>query len=151
MLAPASLRWFRRVRFSTLTMLGIVAAALIGGVVLMGQTIMAERAHREQATRTNAVLIALRDLARTTLNGETGQRGYFISLDRRYLAPYALAHSQYADNMARLRRLMGNDLTPQQRALLDQIETLDAAKFAEMDESVRLIQSGELLEARRKS
>ncbi|HEY6870309.1 MAG TPA: CHASE3 domain-containing protein, partial [Novosphingobium sp.] len=83
-------------RFSTLTLLGIVAAALIGGVVLMGQTIMAERAHRAQANRTNAVLIGLRDLARTAVNGETGQRGYFISLDRRYLAPYALARSHYA-------------------------------------------------------
>lgn len=150
MLAAATPRWFRRVRFSTLTMLGIVAAALIGGVVLMGQTIMAERAHRLQATRTNAVLIALRDLSRNALNGETGQRGYFISLDRRYLAPYAVAHAQYAGNMQRLRRLMGTDLSPRQRALLDQIEMLNAAKFAELDESVRLIRSGDLLEARRR-
>lgn len=150
MQVPVPPRWFRRVRFSTLSLLGIVAAALIGGVMLMGQTIIAERAHRAQATRTNAVLIALRDLARTTVNGETGQRGYFISLDRRYLAPYALAHSQYAGDMQRLRRLMGPDLSQRQRDLLDQIETLDAAKFAEMDESVRLIRAGDLLEARRR-
>lgn len=150
MQVSASPHWLRRARFPTLTLLGVVAAALIGAVVLMGQAIMAERAHRQQATRTNAVLIGLRDLTRTAVNGETGQRGYFISLDRRYLAPYALAHSHYAGNMARLRQLMGDDLSPRQRALLDQIETLNAAKFAEMDESVRLIRSGELLEARRR-
>ena len=142
--------WFRRARFPALTLLGVVAAALIGAVVLMGQTIIAERAHREQATRTNAVLIALRDLSRTAVNGETGQRGYFISLDRRYLAPFAVARSQYAANMARVRQLMGDHLSPRQSTLLDQIETLNIAKFAELDESVRLIRSGDLLEARRR-
>lgn len=131
-------------------LLGFVAAALIGGVLLVWQTIATERAQREQATRTNAVLLALRDVSRTAVNAESGHRGYFITLDRRYLAPYLAAREQYRGKMANLRRLIGPQLTADQRELLDQIEMLTEAKFAELDESVSAIQSGALLDARRR-
>ena len=143
-------RWRRGPGFSTLLLLGFVSAALIGGVVLTWQTVMSERHQREQAARTNAVLMALRDISRTAVNGETGQRGYMITLDRRYLAPYMVARQQYRSNIARLRALMGNTLSPRQTVLLGQIDRLNAAKFAELDESVRLIRAGALLEARRR-
>ncbi|MBC2653194.1 CHASE3 domain-containing protein [Novosphingobium flavum] len=150
MLARPLLRWRRGPGLATLALLAFIAAALIGAVGLMAQTIMAERHQREQAARTNAVLMALRDVSRTAVNGETGQRGYLITLDRRYLAPYLVARRQYRANIARLHRLMGPDPTPHQRALLGEIEALNAGKFAELDESVALIGAGELLEARRR-
>ncbi|MBC2669936.1 CHASE3 domain-containing protein [Novosphingobium piscinae] len=143
-------RWRRGPGFSTLLLLGFVAAALIGGVTVVWQTVRAERQQREQATRTNAVLMALRDISRTAVNGETGQRGYLITLDRRYLAPYLVAREQYRGNLARLRKLMGPELTPRQRALLGEIETLSTDRFAELGESVTLIRGGDLLEARRR-
>lgn len=143
-------RWRRGPGLSTLLLLGLVAAALIGGVTLMWQTILSERSQREQATRTNAVLMALRDISRTAVNAETGQRGYLISLDRRYLAPYVVARQQYRGNLVRLRTLMTPDLSPRQADLLGQIDSLNAAKFAELDESVALIRAGNLLEARRR-
>ena len=88
-------RWNRGPRLPSLLLLGFVAAALIGNVVLMWQTISAERTQREQANRTNSVLLALRDVSRTAVNAETGQRGYFITVDRRYLGPYIAAREQY--------------------------------------------------------
>lgn len=143
-------RWRQGPGLTTLLLLGLVAAALIGGVTLMWQTILSERSQREQATRTNAVLMALRDISRTAVNAETGQRGYMISLDRRYLAPYVVARQQYRGNLVRLRTLMTPDLSPRQADLLGQIDSLNAAKFAELDESVALIRAGNLLEARRR-
>ena len=136
-------------RLPTLLLLSVVAAALIGAVALMWHTIDAERAQRAQSTRTNAVLVAVRDIMRTATNAETGQRGYLITLDRRYLAPYVAAREQYRPNIARLRQLIGNEATPRQRDLLDEIETLNAAKFAELEDSVGLIATGNVLDARR--
>ncbi len=116
----------------------------------MWQTISAERSQRDQATRTNQVLLALRDISRTAVNGETGQRGYFITLDRRYLAPYIAANEQYRGNLARLRTQMGEPLSPNQAALLAEIERLNDAKFAELGDTVHTIESGNLIEARRR-
>lgn len=137
-------------RLATLVLLGIVAAALIGAIVLMGRTVAAERSQRAQAARTNAVIIAVRDIMRTAVNGETGQRGYFITLDRRYLAPYLVARDQFRPNLARLRELTRDGLTARQRDLLDEIETLNEARFAELADTVELIGAGNLLEARRR-
>jgi len=148
--APRVTLWRTALEWRSLLLLGVVAAALIGGIVLMWSTVNVERAQRAQATRTNAVLLALRDISRTATNGETGQRGYFITLDQRYLAPYLAAREQYRPAIARLRHLMREDATPRQRALLDQIDSLSQAKFAELDETVDEIGQGGLLEARRR-
>ena len=142
--------WRTALEWRSLALLGVVAAALIGGIVLMWSTVSVERAQRAQATRTNAVLLALRDISRTATNGETGQRGYFITLDQRYLAPYLAAREQYRPAIARLRELMGEDASPRQRALLDQIDSLSQAKFAELDETVDEVRQGGLMEARRR-
>lgn len=143
-------RWRTGPHLRTLLLLGLVAAAMIGAVVLMWQTIDAERSQRAQASRTNAVLLALHDLSRTMVNAETGQRGYFITLDRRYLSPYVMAREQYRPIIGRLHELSGEDLAPRQRELIGEIEHLSIAKFAEMDETVAAIRSGALLEARRR-
>ena len=143
-------RWSKGPHLRTLLLLGFVAAALIGGVGLMWQTISAERIQRAQASRTNAVLLALRDVNRTAVNGETGQRGYFITLDRRYLAPYLAAREQFRPDLDRLRILMGSNPNPRQRELLDEIERLNEARFAELDETVNELRAGGLIEARRR-
>ena len=143
-------RWNRGPRLPSLLLLGFVAAALIGNVVLMWQTISAERTQREQANRTNSVLLALRDVSRTAVNAETGQRGYFITVDRRYLGPYIAAREQYRAQLERVHTLMGDDISPRQRELLDEIDQLSDAKFAEMGDTVQEIQRGNLLEARRR-
>ena len=142
--------WSRGSRGSSALLLAFVAVALIGNVFLMWQTIAAERSQREQADRTNSVLMALRDISRTVTNAETGQRGYFITLDRRYLAPYIAAREQYRPNLARLRTLIGPDVSPRQRELIEEIDQLNEAKFAEMGETIADVQAGNLLEARRR-
>jgi len=147
---PARRWWRPGAGSSSLILLGLVAAALIGGILLMWQAIAAERYARAQAVHTNAVLLALRDVSRTAVNAETGQRGYFITLDRRYLSPYLAAREQYRPNLARLRRLLGDEITPRQHRLLDDIDRLTRAKFTELEASVANIQSGELLSARRR-
>ncbi|MBA3054235.1 MAG: histidine kinase [Sphingomonadales bacterium] len=143
-------RWSMGPRLPSLILLAIAAAALLGGVVLIWQTISAERSQREQAERTSAVLQALREVDRTAVEAETGQRGYFITLDQRYLAPYITAREQYRVNLAHLRRLMGANISPRQRELLGDIARLNEAKFAELAETVADIRDGDLIDVRRR-
>ena len=86
---------------------------------------------------------------RAALSGETGQRGYLITLDRRYLAPYLTGREQIEPSLDRIRGLLGEDATPRQTELVDQIDALARAKFDEMSGSVQLLEDGRLLDARR--
>lgn len=141
--APAMRR-----HWGTLATLGVVAAALISAIFLIYQTIEAERAQRAQVVRTNAILVELQNVSRSALNAETGQRGYVLTLDRRYLQPYNLGSAQYRPALERLRTLLGNETTPRQRELVDEIETLSGAKFAEIEQSLELVADGNLIGAR---
>jgi len=126
----------------------LVAVSLLGAVLLIFQTVEAERSAREQARRTSAVLAEIANINRAVLNGETGQRGYLITIDQRYLAPHRVAREQYRPALDRLRRLVETDGTPRQRELLDRVENLTTSKFGEMADSVALVDSGRVLDAR---
>ena len=137
-------------RWTNLALLSIIGFAMIAGMVLVFQTIAAERAEREQVRETNEILVELRSVGNAALNAETGQRGYLITLDRRYLEPYESGRQQYRQALDRLRRAVGPEAAPRQIQLLDRIENLTQVKFGEMDESVALLREGALLDARNK-
>lgn len=143
------LRQHLRLRPGALIALAVMALALVGGVALILSTIRAEQAHRAQAARSNELIVLLRDLARDTVNAETGQRGYFITLDRRYLAPYQAADLRTPQVLQRLKALAAQSDDPRQRGLVGRIEQLTTRKFAELRRSVALVEQGDLVEARR--
>ncbi len=129
--------------------LTIVALALIGGIAVILRTLAAEQAHRAQVVRSNEVLTVLRDVNRDAINAESGQRGYFITLDRGYLEPYELSRARYRAALTRLRALAEGSGNASQPGLARQIQALSEAKFAEVGASVALIAAGDLNEARR--
>ena len=137
-------------RSGNLIAFGLVAVSLIGAVLLIFQTVEAERTERAQARRTSEVLAELASINRAALNAETGQRGYLITLDERYLGPYRMAREQYAPALAHLRQLVEPAANDRQRELLDQVENLTTSKFGEISDSVALIDRGEVLEARKR-
>ncbi|MFN2099556.1 CHASE3 domain-containing protein [Altererythrobacter sp. MF3-039] len=126
-----------------------MALAMLGAIFLIFTTIEAERSEREQVALTNDVLIELRNVTRAAVNAETGQRGYMITLDRRYLDPYRMGNDQFGPSLERLRALIGANATQRQIVLLDEIEQLGNIKFAELEQTVELIEGGELMAARR--
>ncbi len=136
--------WLRAVRRPSLALFGLIAMALIGAMLLILNTIQAERSERDQVRRTNVVLQALNDIHRAAIDAETGQRGYFITLDRRYLAPYLAARERYRPALDRLKRATGTTATPRQQQLLDQVAMLGDAKFAELEETVGQLQSSDV-------
>lgn len=135
---------------SALALLALITVALIGGLLLVMSTIEAERAQRAQVQRTGEIMLELRNVERAAINAETAQRGYFITLDRRYLAPYEMGRQQYRPALDRLAANLADGATPRQKALRTDIEKLATAKFAEMAESVALIDRAELVTAQRR-
>lgn len=83
------------------------------------------------------------------LNGETGQRGYLLTLDRRYLSSYIAGRERIGPALERLTTSAGPGSTVRQRELIDEIDALTRAKFAEMKTSVELTGDGRMLDARR--
>jgi methyl-accepting chemotaxis protein len=63
-------------------------------------------------------------------DAETGQRGYIITGDSAFLAPYEQAVAAIPANLAELRRLIRDN--PEQLTRLSQIEALSQAKLAEL-------------------
>ena len=140
----------KRFKWGNVTLLALIALAMLGLIVVAFQTIESERAEREQVERTNDILLELRNVSSAAVNAETGQRGYLITLDRRYLESYLIGREQIDPSLRRLRTAMEDEeTTRRQTELVDQIETLATSKFAEMDESVRLLEDGRLIDARR--
>jgi len=140
----------KRFKWGNVTLLALIALAMLGLIVVAFQTIESERAEREQVERTNDILLELRNVSSAAVNAETGQRGYLITLDRRYLESYLIGREQIEPSLRRLRTAMEDEeTTRRQTELVDQIETLAASKFAEMDDSVQLLEDGRLIDARR--
>jgi len=139
-----------RLRVGAFLAFAAVALGLVGGVTIILRTVAAEQAQRAQADRAATVLDLLRDISRDATNAESAQRGYFITLDRRYLEPYDLARARYRSSLAKLRDLAVASGDPLQPRMVDEIAGLSEAKFAEMQESVALIAAAELNEARRR-
>ncbi|GAC1613030.1 MAG: hypothetical protein NVS3B27_10130 [Novosphingobium sp.] len=129
----------------SIALFAVVAAALFGSLALVFSTIEAEREERRQAEHTAQVLDALNTLVASTTDGETGQRGYFITSDQRYLAPYRSGRAMYRAALARLEHDLGDDLPRAQRDTLREIERLGDHKWRELDETIAQIARGDVV------
>src|SRR5687768_7513289 len=87
------------------TAAGLVLALLVLGLI----NILASRNAGQLATETAAaartyeIIIDLRGLLARTVDAETGQRGFVITGDERYLEPYTLARASIDAELAELR------------------------------------------------
>lgn len=142
-----STRWRDGPRILSLALLALVAITLLAAVALIFGTIQKERGHRAQVTRTTEVLRALSDISRAAIKGESGQRGYFITGDKRYLEPYLLGKEQVGPALARLDALMATGSTPHQRELHGEIKRLSRQKWNELTDTIAQVERGERIDA----
>ena len=90
-------------------------------------------AQMEQARQTRS---AVNQLVRQMLDAETGQRGYLLTGDPRYLEPYNTATGDIVQNLDALRRLFPTN--KDQPSDFDIMYNHVSRKLAEMDLSVRM-------------
>jgi signal transduction histidine kinase len=80
---------------------------------------------------------ALGEVLQLVSQAESGQRGYVLVGDTRYLAPYQEAVQRLPNSLAQLKDVFAT-ASPNVRADVSEIERLSRAKFAEMDETLQL-------------
>lgn len=136
-------------RWINAALVAVTALAMLLVVLLVIRTVDVEREQRRQAQQTSAILNELRDISAAALNAETGQRGYLLTLDRRYLAPFYNGRDRIGPSLRELRSLLEPRANLRQLALLDEVEVLSRSRFGELGRSVALVQNGDLIEARR--
>jgi len=93
----------------------------------------------ELVNRTLLIETKLLDMVSTIRNAESGQRGYLLTGDPKYLDIYHIAANAIAPTIADLKGTITD--AAQQKALAD-LEPLVARKFAELAETIRLYDTG---------
>ncbi len=131
--------------------LALAALVLIAGIWLILRTVAEERSQRLSAINGVQIANALDDLARDAVNAETGQRGYFITLDQRYLVPYRVANGRYRADIERLKSLYVSDTefhSPAEHDLVADVEAAFEVKFRELRETLVQLDRFDVLAAR---
>lgn len=108
----------------------------IAGSGLSWQYQAALRRDRELVAHTWQVIAATDDLVAAATNAETGQRGYVITGDPAFLAPYEQARTRLPGLAARARDLLIDN--PSQLARLDRLLALLTGKLHELAAGIAL-------------
>jgi PAS domain S-box-containing protein len=116
--------------------IGMVAGALVmnAGLTYWNTRHLIE--DDRMVAHSHEVLDALEQLISTLKDAETGQRGYLITDEPRYLDPYNSAVATLRDRIEHLERLTADN--PGQRARLGDLERHMAAKLDELKQTLDL-------------
>ena len=106
----------------------------IGGLSFWSLNVLHET--DEWETHTYEVLANIERITAHLVDAETGQRGYLIAGQERYLEPYNNALCQIKNDLTNLKELTKDN--PNQRERLDRLEPLIVEKLAELKETVDL-------------
>jgi len=125
----------------------VVALALIGIITIVGAlTFDLVRATRDRdeavASQSHAheVMIAANEALAAVEHAETGQRGYLLTGDPQFRAPYDYGRKAVPEFMGRLQSLAADD--PLQRNAIAEINDLIRDRFERLQQGVALMDAG---------
>ncbi|MGU3496247.1 response regulator [Xanthobacteraceae bacterium A53D] len=118
-----------------LGLLGALAFFLVSGMVAY-LNLQSLRAGTEKVTQTHEVIIALQRVLSSTLDAETGQRGFVLSNDESYLQPYSRALAALPGRLDAIAELTKDDplLRPRVEILKQHVD----AKLAELAQTIEI-------------
>ncbi len=123
--------------------LAILAMLLIGIVTYL--SLQSRSESRERVAHTIDVVSGLERLQARIVAAETGQRGFLLTGDERYLEPYIAANAALTTEQQHLRTLLADNASQVSR--LDALRTLIEQKNTELAHTVDLRRSGNTQEA----
>jgi len=128
-------------------LLGVAFVLLI--VIACMTTYMVEQTANDSAAVAHTLRVqdVLSDVLLNVRRAESGQRGYLFTNQQRYLDDLNEARPEIDDQLEQLRDLTRDN--PTRIAEIARMKELIDAKFAEMNQSVKLNQNGQREEARR--
>jgi len=132
------MRWFAIPKMAISLPLAVLAAVILISINEAGfrlSTEAVDRIEESQATR-GAVNLLLQHM----LDAETGQRGYLLTGDPKYLEPYDVATADINQTLDTLRRHYAT--YPEELAEFSLLSRSVSRKLAEMDLSVRMRKQG---------
>jgi CHASE3 domain sensor protein len=114
--------------------LALAMLTVVGGVSYYSTIKLVDSA--EWVQHTHEVLNTLDEALSAVKDGETGQRGYIITGEARYLEPFQGARDVVDQKVRHLRELTADNPIQQQRLVA--LEPLVSSKFAELQETIDL-------------
>ena len=127
-------------KWSVLSKISIGFVALITTVSITGTILIQIPLRQSVATRwvqhTHEVLLELETILSNITNAETGQRGYLLTGDERYLEPYHSAMTQIDTRLQRLRTLIADNSSQQSRREL--LERQIDARLGLIEQTIEL-------------
>lgn len=139
--------WRSGPRLSSLLLLILISAALGGIIYSLIDANRAERDLRAQVNTTSGILGDLRTLQSAMSDAETGQRGYVLTSDDRYLRPYSRGIEKAVPALESLENRLGPIATPEQAAKLQRLRRAVLSKLRELEMSVELVRESRRGEA----
>jgi signal transduction histidine kinase len=127
---------------SSLLMLLIGAAVLLGMVLSSFFLAQATRSYFDDVTRLRAVRSSSADLLLLLQAAETGQRGYLLVQSSSFLEPYSKALNALPAQLDKLDRAAGNQTAVQ--VPMDEVRRLISQKIAEMQSTLKLAGNGDV-------
>ncbi|HEX8949306.1 MAG TPA: CHASE3 domain-containing protein [Dissulfurispiraceae bacterium] len=118
---------------------GLALAIMVATVMISSQGLIGFVRTVNWVHHTHKVLERLESVLSLLKDAETGQRGYIITGDDRYLEPYHAAVREIDRRIGELRELTSDNPAQQQR--LNSIEPLVASKLSELNETISLRKS----------
>ena len=118
------------------TLIGFLLAVLAVAIIalLSYQSLQTTTQSAASLTQTVEVLGRLQGLLSTLKDAETGQRGFLLTGEESYLAPYTDAKDALPDEIRSMRALFAT--RPEQRRRLDALESLANLKMAELESTI---------------
>ena len=121
---------------------GLVLAMVVLGL-LIARNSQAQLEARSRAQSEGDALLTINQLGITLLDLETGQRGYILTKDPSYLAPYSAARKRVTPEFEGVKLAMMGSSSTADEAHLRAFGDLLRSKLAELDHTVSLARSGE--------
>jgi len=113
-------------------LLAVIAIVIIA--LLSYQSLQDTAASARNLAHSIAVLTDLESLLSTLKDAETGQRGYLLTGDERYLEPYTNARAELPGELQRARPLLGDRAAQLRR--LEVLETVARQKMDELESTI---------------
>jgi signal transduction histidine kinase len=125
----------------------VLVPLVCGLAVSIAVLVFAERSYRrldevnQQITTSLQIQTLLNELRAFVADAETGQRGYLLTGDKRYLEPYKEVTPRITDSYAKLRDLVNANDGAAQRARVTNLNTLVGKRLAELEATLALFES----------
>jgi PAS domain S-box-containing protein len=133
-------------RFSIVGGFTLLVVLLIGNAIVTSQRLHVQVGNQVWVIHSREVLAELERTESLLLDAETGQRGYLLTGEPKYLAPYTFAVTQIDSHILSLSQLTVDN--PTEQANVAQLGNLAHQKLSELNETITLARSGQVNQAR---